>query len=83
MMDKTLLDGPLTKRRLSRRAFVGGAAASLALPGMIGSRRSAAAAAELDFVVWTYNLEMIQDNIKKFQEGNPDIAIKLSDFPWN
>lgn len=83
MMDKTLLDGPLTKRRLSRRAFVGGAAASLALPGMIGSRRSAAAAAELDFVVWTYNLEMIQDNIKKFQEGNPDISIKLSDFPWN
>jgi multiple sugar transport system substrate-binding protein len=77
------LDDVLTKCRLSRRAAVKGAAAALTLPSLLGSPRSAAAATNLDFVVWTYNLETIADNVAKFQESNPEIVVTVSDFPWN
>ena len=36
----------------------------------------------LDFVVWSYGIETIQDNIKKFQEMNPNITINLKDYSW-
>jgi ABC-type glycerol-3-phosphate transport system substrate-binding protein len=35
----------------------------------------------LDFV-WSYGIETIQDNIKKFQELNPNITINLKDYSW-
>jgi multiple sugar transport system substrate-binding protein len=38
---------------------------------------------ELNFVVWSYSIETIQDNIQKFQNQNPGITVKLSDFAWN
>ena len=77
------LDDVLGSRRMSRRALVGGTAAALALPGLLTSGRSAAAATNIDFVVWTYNLNTIQDNVKKFQEKYPDVQVTVSDFPWN
>ena len=36
----------------------------------------------MDFVVWSYGIETINDNIKKFQELNPDITINLKDYSW-
>jgi multiple sugar transport system substrate-binding protein len=36
----------------------------------------------LDFVVWSYGIETIQDNIKKFQELNPNITVNLKDYSW-
>ena len=45
----------------------------------------AAAPAEeinLNFVVWSYSVETIQDNIRKFEELNPGIKVNLSDFSW-
>lgn len=36
----------------------------------------------LDFVVWSYGIETIQDNIKKFQELNPNVTINLKDYSW-
>jgi multiple sugar transport system substrate-binding protein len=77
------LDDLMTKRRLSRRGFLGGTASALALPTLLATRRSAAAATNIDFVVWTYNLPTIQDNVAKFQERNSDVAVTVSDFPWN
>jgi multiple sugar transport system substrate-binding protein len=40
------------------------------------------AAGTLDFVVWSYSIETIQDNIRRFERANPDIAIKLADHSW-
>src|SRR3989304_8365952 len=42
----------------------------------------AAGPVEADFVVWSYGIETIQDNIKNFQELNPDISITLKDYSW-
>src|SRR3990170_5581288 len=36
----------------------------------------------LDFVVWSYGIETIQDNIKNFQEANPECKINLQDYSW-
>jgi multiple sugar transport system substrate-binding protein len=38
--------------------------------------------ASLDFVVWSYGIETIQDNIANFQEANPDCEINLQDYSW-
>jgi multiple sugar transport system substrate-binding protein len=35
-----------------------------------------------DFVVWSYGIETITDNIAKFQEKNPGITITLKDYSW-
>jgi multiple sugar transport system substrate-binding protein len=40
------------------------------------------AAGNLDFVVWSYSIETIQDNIKRFEKANPGITIKLADHSW-
>ena len=36
----------------------------------------------MDFVVWSYGIETINDNIKNFQALNPDITINLKDYSW-
>jgi len=42
----------------------------------------AAGPSSLDFVVWSYGIETIQDNIKNFQDANPDCEINLQDHSW-
>ncbi len=41
-----------------------------------------AAPVEMDFVVWSYGIETINDNIAKFQDLNPNITITLKDYSW-
>lgn len=84
-MQSRRLDRPdaLLFRRLTRRGLVGGAAAALALPNLAAPRWAAAQGGSLDFVVWSYGVDIIQDNIKRFQEKFPGITVKLSDFAWN
>jgi ABC-type glycerol-3-phosphate transport system substrate-binding protein len=36
----------------------------------------------LEFVVWNYSLETIQDNVKKFEEANPGVKVKVTDYTW-
>jgi len=38
---------------------------------------------DLNFVVWSYSIETIQDNIKNFETQNPGVKVALSDFSWN
>jgi len=78
---RTRPDTRLSHRPLSRRAALG--AAGLALPAFLRGGRRAAAATNLDFVVWSYGVEIIQDNIRRFQEQHPDVTVTLSDFAWN
>jgi multiple sugar transport system substrate-binding protein len=66
---------------VSRRGFVGGAAALVGAAALRAPRR-VAAATNLDFVVWNYAVDIIQDNINLFRENYPDISVKLSDFAW-
>ena len=37
----------------------------------------------LEFVVWNYSLETIQDNIDQFQRANPNINVHLTSYSWN
>ena len=37
----------------------------------------------LEFVVWNYSLETIQDNIDQFQKANPNINVHLTSYSWN
>ncbi len=37
----------------------------------------------LNFVVWSYSIETIQDNIKNFESQTPGVTVSLSDFSWN
>jgi multiple sugar transport system substrate-binding protein len=45
-------------------------------------KAEAADPVKLEFVVWNYSLETIQDNIKQFEAANPDIKVKLTDYSW-
>jgi multiple sugar transport system substrate-binding protein len=38
--------------------------------------------ASLEFVVWAYGLETIQDNIENFQSANPQCEINLVNYGW-
>ena len=42
----------------------------------------AVAKVDLDFVVWSYGVDTILDNIEKFEAKYPDIDVTLSDFAW-
>ena len=46
------------------------------------AEEEAAGPASLDFVVWSYGIETIQDNINNFQAANPDCEINLQDYSW-
>src|SRR5690606_19098994 len=68
--------------RMHRRAFVGAASAAIAAPVFLRGARPAAAATQIDFTVWNYAVDIIQDNINLFQAQYPDVTVKLSDFGW-
>lgn len=83
----------LTTRRVSRRDFLVRAAAAATLAGVAGplaackppeeAGSGAEGTTNLDFVIWTYNVGTVQDNVKRFQEKYPEIKVDLSDFSWN
>jgi multiple sugar transport system substrate-binding protein len=43
---------------------------------------AAAKPVTMDFVVWSYGIETINDNIKNFQALYPNITINLKDYSW-
>ena len=36
----------------------------------------------LEFVVWNYSLDTIQDNVAKFEAANPGIKVHVTDYTW-
>jgi multiple sugar transport system substrate-binding protein len=36
----------------------------------------------LEFVVWNYSLETIQDNAAQFEKANPNIKVNIKDYTW-
>ena len=61
------------------------AAAAVALAGALGAASGDDARAQdvtLEFVVWNYSLETIQDNVAKFEADNPGIKVNVTDYTW-
>ena len=55
---------------------------ALALVICVGAFTVAVPKVHLDFVVWSYGVDTILDNIEKFEARYPDIEVTLSDFSW-
>src|SRR5262245_29724582 len=36
----------------------------------------------LEFTVWNYSLDTIEDNARKFEAENPGIKVKITDYTW-
>jgi multiple sugar transport system substrate-binding protein len=36
----------------------------------------------LDFIVWSYSVETVLENIKAFEETYPDVKVTLTDYSW-
>jgi multiple sugar transport system substrate-binding protein len=54
----------------------------LLLAGDPSPARGQGASVELNLVSWSYGVEIVRDNIGKFQQRYPGVAIKYSDFSW-
>jgi multiple sugar transport system substrate-binding protein len=68
-------------RQVSRRWLLGAAGAGVAASAL--SRRSLAQQpVTLDFVVWNYSLDIIHDNVKKFENNHPGISVTVNDYTW-
>jgi multiple sugar transport system substrate-binding protein len=67
---------------LSRRRLLGATAAG-ATAGLLPWHARGQAATNLNFVVWNYSLDTIQDNIKTFEARTPGVSVTLTDYTWN
>ena len=57
-------------------------AASAIVGGALFAQPAAAQDITLEFTVWDYSLDMIEDNIKQFEAENPGIKVNLTDYTW-
>ena len=53
--------------------------AATALASGLAAQPALAQDITLEFVVWNYSLETIQDNIAKFESENPGIQVNVTD----
>jgi multiple sugar transport system substrate-binding protein len=53
-----------------------GASTLLALPAMAQDDIT------LEFVVWNYSLDTIEDNVRQFEAANPGIKVNVTDYTW-
>lgn len=57
-------------------------AASAIFGGALIAQPAVAQDITLEFTVWNYSLDTIQDNIKQFEAENPGIKVNLTDYTW-
>lgn len=58
--------------------FISGILATLGL--LLAS--AAVAQTDINFSVWNYSIDIVQDNISTFEEENPNVDVTLSDYTW-
>jgi multiple sugar transport system substrate-binding protein len=63
--------------RLARILVVGALLGSVA-----GTQPVLSQDVTLEFVVWNYSLDTIQDNVRQFEEANPGIKVNVTDYAW-
>src|SRR5438874_13514919 len=88
MSIETLVEG-VTTGRLSRRGFLQGAVAlGLSMSGAATlleactSGSQGTSKADLTFVVWSYGVETIKDNIKKLEAKVSGLHVNFQDVAW-
>jgi multiple sugar transport system substrate-binding protein len=83
-MIQEILEERVSRRTFIKRALGGAAGAALMMtPGLrLFAQEKKGNPLTLEFVVWNYSLETIQDNIKKFEAENPGIKVHLTDYTW-
>src|SRR5437763_8577384 len=88
MSIETLVEG-VTTGRLSRRGFLQGAVdLGLSMSGAVAlleactSGTQGTSKADLTFVVWSYGVETIRDNIKKLEAKVSGLHVNFQDFAW-
>ena len=67
---------------MGKALFTAGALALAAVLGTIQADDARAQDVTLEFVVWNYSLETIQDNVAKFEAENPGIKVNVTDYTW-
>lgn len=50
--------------------------------GALAVQPASAEEITLEFVVWNYALDVIQDNVRQFEEANPGIRVNVTDYTW-
>ena len=73
----------ITSARIDRRKLLGGTAAAMAAPALLRAPQSVSAQETLDFTIWNYAEDIVQDNIGLFQEAYPGVTVNLSSFAWH
>lgn len=58
------------------------ATATMLAGAVLAAQPAAAQDITLEFVVWNYALDTIQDNIRLFEEANPGIKVNVTDYTW-
>ncbi|WP_116653723.1 ABC transporter substrate-binding protein [Pelagibacterium sediminicola] len=56
--------------------------AATALAGSLAVQPALAQDITLEFVVWNYSLETVQDNVAQFEAENPGIKVNVTDYAW-
>ena len=56
--------------------------AAMALASGFAAQPALAEDLTLEFVVWNYSLETVQDNVRQFEEANPGIKVNVTDYAW-
>ena len=64
--------------KIIRKLFAGIALAGAAILAQPASAEDLT----LEFVVWNYSLDTIQDNVRQFEAANPGIKVKVTDYNW-
>lgn len=84
MSDVVLHPGRLSRREFLKLAGAGAAYTTLGGLGTLALPRAALAGQtiNLTFTVWSYSVDTIQDNIKRFQTVFPGINVRVTDIPW-
>ncbi|MDZ5696102.1 sugar ABC transporter substrate-binding protein [Chelativorans sp. M5D2P16] len=57
-------------------------AAAMLAGATLAAQPSSAQDITLEFVVWNYALDTIQDNVRRFEEANPGIKVNVTDYTW-
>ncbi len=87
MRSRSHRQGRWTRRALLEMAGAGAASTALGGLGAFAARGDALAAARpvhLNFTVWSYSVDTIQDNIKRFEaDTGGAVAVTVTDIPWN
>jgi multiple sugar transport system substrate-binding protein len=72
----------LVRATASSFFFVSLALIGLLVAGPGPAHGQASAPVTLNLVSWSYGVEIVRDNIDKFQQRYPGVVVKYSDFSW-